>query len=179
MRLRYPPLFHGAAVLTCLLAVACDRKKPDKVIVSEKGDVVAVQEGTVNGERVVVVKDSALIWPSAEATIRSQTAAANSEDLDAYLSYVHPDNADFVRAREEAARVFAGNDLKITLETVEAESVTEGEVKARFTLRTEKLSGPEFRNNRMSGTYTLRKHGGVWKIFATRLDKVDYLDAES
>ena len=146
-------------------------------MVPEKGEVAMVPEGT--GERVVVVKDSALIWPSAEASVRSQTVAANSEDLDSYMSYVHPDNADLVRAREETARVFAGNDLKTTLETLEAESVAEGEVKARFTLRTEKLSGPQFRNNRVSGTYTLRKHGGVWKIFATRVDKVDYLDPES
>jgi hypothetical protein len=170
---------HSILLLSIVLLAlaACKKDEPDTVVVSDKGDAVALKHSdSTKPDKVVVVKDSDLIWPSAEASIRSQIAAANSEDIEAYMSYVHPDSVDFNDARARARKVFDDNDLHTTLETLEPESVAEGEVKARFVQRTEKLSGAEFRNNRVSGVYVLRKDGGTWKILSTRVDKVDYLD---
>jgi hypothetical protein len=163
--------------LVSLLAGACKKEEPDTVVVSDQGKVVAVKDGNpAKPDKVVVVKDSDLIWPSAESSIKSQITAANNEDLDGFMSYVHPDSPDFPDARAKAAKVFADNDLRTTLESLEAESVAEGEVKARFVQRTEKLSGEAFRNNRVTGTHVLRKDGAMWKLFSTRTDKVNYLD---
>ena len=69
--------------------------------------------------------------------------------------------------------------LRAALEKAEPVVLTEGEAKVKFVHLTEKLSGPAFRNNRITGTHILRKDGGVWKVFSTIQDSVDYLDKTS
>ena len=163
---------------TLVLCVSCKKEPAETVVVTGDGKVTAVPAAdATTPDKVVVVRDSSLIWPSAEAAVKSQIQATNNEDLDGFMSYIHPDSPDFPDARARAAKVFADNDLRTTLESLEPDSVTEGEVKARFVQRTEKLSGLPFRNNRVSGIHILRRDGAMWKIYSTRTDKVDYLDA--
>jgi hypothetical protein len=50
------------------------------------------------------------------------------------------------------------------------------EAKVRFSQVTRKISGPEFRDNRVSGVHVLRKLNGEWKLFDTERIKVDYLE---
>jgi hypothetical protein len=166
----------ASATLTIFAVAACEKESPETVVVSENGRVLSTSGNAGDPDKVVVVKETDLMWRSAESAIRSQLAAANSEDVDTYVSYVHPDSVDFSDARARAEKVFADNDLRTTLESLDADSVSEGEVKARFVQRTEKLSGLEFRNNRITGVHVMRKDGDMWKIYSTRMDKVDYLD---
>lgn len=155
------PLILLAAFLLPVLA-SC--KKEEKVVVeTESGKVIAV-------------KASEVIWPAVEESIKSQISALNREDVAGYMSYIHPDSPDSLATRDKLSRSFLEYDLRTTLEKVEPVTLTDGEAKASFVQLTEKLSGPAFRNNRMTGTHILRKDGGVWKIFTTVQDKLDYLD---
>ena len=174
------PITGSAASLTTMNAIrlslvlllppvigSCRKKEEPKVLVeTPSGDVVAVKAREV-------------LWPSVEESLRSQVDALNREDAAAYMSYIHPDSPDFASTREKVEKLFVEYDLKHTLEKAEPVVLTEGEAKVKFVHLTEKLSGPAFRNNRITGTHILRKDGGVWKVFSTIQDSVDYLDKTS
>lgn len=142
---------------------ACKKDEPKVLVETAGGNVVAVK-----------AKD--VIWPSVEEVLRSQISALNREDVAAYMSYIHPESPDYSSTRDKIEKVFLDYDLKHTLEKAEPVTLTDGEAKVHFVQLTEKLSGPAFRNNRMTGTHILRKDGGVWKIFSTVQDSLDYLD---
>ena len=130
-------------------------------------------------ENVVRVETTLPAWPPVEMALKAQINAMNGEDLPAFMSYLHPDNVAFKSAESTTRQLFNDYELRTVLEKTEAVSLTEGEAKVKFTQLTQKLSGPEFRDNRVTGLHTLRKDHGVWKIFATEADGVVYLDAAS
>ncbi|HWB04390.1 MAG TPA: nuclear transport factor 2 family protein [Verrucomicrobiales bacterium] len=164
-----------------ILLVSCDkepevvvRTTDDRTIPLDKGDVAAVDKNT----GTAVVKDEALIWPAVEETVRSQIKALNKEDLDGYMSYMHPDNPTYASTRQQLEDIAEKYDLRYTLEKLERVSVTEDEVKASFVQLTEKVSGPAFSNNRISGVHTLRRDNGKWKIFATTTNSMAAVDPQ-
>ena len=161
--MKIAPLVLFPALCVLPMLGAC-KKKEAKVLVETPA------------ENVTAVKASEVIWPAVEEVLRSQISALNREDAAAYLSYVHPESPNYAATRAEVERLFREYDLKHTLEKAEPASMTDGEAKVRFVQLTEKLSGPAFRNNRMTGTHILRKDGSMWKIFSTVQDKLDYLD---
>ena len=126
--------------------------------------------------KVVAVNASAVIWPAVEESLRSQIKALNREDIAGYMSYIHPECAGYAATGDTMRKSFVEYDLKTTLEKLEPGTMTDGEAKVKFTQLTEKVSGPAFRNNRLTGTHILRKDGGLWKIYSTVQDKLDYLD---
>jgi hypothetical protein len=162
-------LLFSAVSLLCL--PGCN-KEPDVIVETKDGKVVAVKEtggGTVvqTDKGKVVVKDPALIWPAVEETVRSQIKALNKEDVDGYMSYVHPGNPGYAATKDQVIDLFEKYDLRNTLEKLEPVSLTEDEAKVSFVQLTEKVSGPAFSNNRTAGTHTLRKDDGKWKIYST------------
>ena len=139
-------------------------KKEEKVLVE------------TDSGKVVAVKASEVIWPAVEGSVKSQLSALNREDIAGYMSYIHPASPDSLATRDKLAATFLEYDLKTTLEKAEPVTLTDGEAKVRFVQLTEKLSGPAFRKNRVTGIHILRKDGGVWKIFSTIQESLDYLD---
>lgn len=126
---------------------------------------------------VVAVEGSApVLLTAVEQSIQSQVEALNREDLPAYMSYLHPDNVGFAEAEVATRKLFADYELKTTLEKLEPVTVTDGEAKIKFTQLTQKVTGPAFRDNRVTGVHTLRKDAGLWKIYATAADGIVYLD---
>jgi hypothetical protein len=174
----HPSRILSAVTLSFLLS-ACE-KEPEVVIHTADGKSVSVDKKDVAvveaGKGPVIVKDTALIWPAVEETVRSQIKALNNEDLDAYMSYMHPDNPSYESTRQQLADLLEKYDLHYTLEKIEKVSVTEDEVKASFVQLTEKVSGPAFSNNRITGIHTLRKDNGKWKIFATTTSSLAAVD---
>ena len=145
---------------------SCEKKEAKVLVETDSGNVVAV-------------KASEVVWPSVEETVKSQLSALNREDVAGYMSYIHPDSPGALATRDNLAATFREYDLKTTLEKLEPVTLNDGEAKVHFVMLTEKLSGPAFRNNRVTGTHILRKDGGVWKVFSTVQDRLDYLDPAS
>jgi hypothetical protein len=58
---------------------------------------------------------------------------------------------------------------------IRQESDCAEEARVRFVQVTRKESGPEFRDNRIEGTHTLRPSNDDWKIWTTETKDVEYL----
>jgi hypothetical protein len=110
------------------------------------------------------------------AVVTAQMKALNRRDVNATLAVMHPDAPGLDRTRETTEQVIETYDLVYLLQNLSLESVNESEAKVRFTQVTQRASGPAFRNNRVVGIHTLRKHGGAWKLYSTEVLSIDYLE---
>ena len=110
------------------------------------------------------------------AVLRTQTDALNHKDSAAYLATIDPDSPVYGSTKEAIEKLFELYDLRYTLKDARVESISGDEARVHFDQTTEKVSGPEFRNNHMEGTHVFKKHGGAWKIDSTQVSKLEYLD---
>ena len=108
--------------------------------------------------------------------VRAQVKALNKRDAAGAIAMMHPDAPGLDKTRVTTEQVTANFDLIYMIENLTVESATEDEAKVKFTQVTQRVSGPDFKNNRVVGIHTLRKSGGAWKIYYTQVLKIDYLD---
>lgn len=107
--------------------------------------------------------------------VRAQADALNRKDLSAYMATIDPDSPAFASTKEMMEKITQAYDLRYTVKEATVESVNGDEARVRFDQITEKVSGPEFRNNEIKGVHTLKKRNGAWKVASTQIDKIDYL----
>jgi hypothetical protein len=110
------------------------------------------------------------------ATVQAQIKALNQRNAAAALALMHPEAPGLDQTRKTTEQVTATYDLIFMLQNMSLESVSENEATVRFTQITQKVSGPAFRNNRVAGLHTLRKHRGAWRLYYTQVLQIDYLD---
>jgi len=105
-----------------------------------------------------------------------QTAAANRGDVVAYMATVDPASASYKQTKDAMTQIFKTYKLKFTAENFSIVSVKGTTAQIKTTMVTTKISGPEFRNNRLKMTTTLIKKGGKWLMTASKISGVEYLD---
>ena len=101
------------------------------------------------------------------AVVRANVEAINRKDLVALVDLIHPESRGRQELKDTAKFLFQSYELRCTLERATIESMDEREARVRFSQVTRKISGPEFKNNRVSGIHVLRKFNGQWKLFDT------------
>jgi hypothetical protein len=108
--------------------------------------------------------------------VLANVEALESEDIDGAMSTVDPESAAYASTRDFTASIFELYDLSYEMSELNVTSRSDTEASVHFVQVTRKLSGPDFRDNRVEGEHTLRKVGGVWLISDSRIDSIDYLD---
>jgi tetratricopeptide (TPR) repeat protein len=102
--------------------------------------------------------------------------ATNAEDIDLYISTIHPDSPGYQQTAESIPNAFAAYDLSVNVYGLEVVEKTGSEVQVAFTMESHKIRGPGFRDNRVYGIFILRPDDGVWKIYNQKVERVEYLD---
>jgi hypothetical protein len=108
--------------------------------------------------------------------VRANVVALESEDLDGAMALIDPDSPLYDSTRGLTAQIFELYDLDYELLELSVSSRSDAEATVHFVQETHKLSGPDFRDNRVEGEHRLRKVDGDWLIYDTRADSIDYLD---
>jgi tetratricopeptide (TPR) repeat protein len=96
------------------------------------------------------------------------------EDLDAYMATIHPNSPLYDKTEDALKDMFAQFDLDFQFYDMTVTSQKANEAKIHFSLLTRKRAGPDFRNNIVIGTITLRPDNGVWKIYNQEVEDVQY-----
>jgi hypothetical protein len=96
--------------------------------------------------------------------VEANIAAINIEDLPAAMGTIDPDSDVFDQTKRATESIFEDFDLKVTLESFELRSVTGERAVARVVQRTEKVRGPDFKNNRLTADWEFRRVRGKWFI---------------
>lgn len=118
--------------------------------------------------------------PTEEAAIRAfldhHVAVTNAEDLEGYMATIHPDSPLYATTEDAVASFFSTYDLRYEFSNVRIEAIRQNEADVRLDLTTTKISGPDFRDNRIDITFYLRQDGPDWKIYNQTINNVEYLD---
>lgn len=100
--------------------------------------------------------------------------AANKEDITAYMATIHPSSSSYLATQLLMGPMFEQFDLSFQFYNLSVVSVNENEATIRFSLQTDKIRGPDFQNNIVTGTMVLKPDNGVWKIFSQDVEDVNY-----
>jgi ketosteroid isomerase-like protein len=112
------------------------------------------------------------------AILQQNAQAAQSENLAAYMNTYHSKAQARQALKAMMPNLFKFYNLKYTVSDVQVESSTAEEIRARYTLLTQKAdsTGPPFRNNKTGQTVTFKKENGQWKIYEGKVNKIEYVE---
>lgn len=110
--------------------------------------------------------------------------ALQSEDVAAVMATIHPQSPLRSATETLLKRVKGKYDFRYTVTDQKVVSVSQEEARVAFTLVTEKVSGPQFRPNRLRGFLVFRKWKNPqmrnpvpeWRIFDTEIAESVYLE---
>lgn len=111
-----------------------------------------------------------------ESVVTANIEFLIKEDLDGYMSTLHPKCPDYAYVPSTLKNFFETYNIDYKIEKMQILKKNKNEAQVRVTQLTTKISGPEFRNNRAILLHTLKRDGISWKFYSTVIEKVEYLD---
>jgi len=112
------------------------------------------------------------------AVVQENIKAMNNEDLDKAMATIDDQSASYDQTKKVAKQLFELYDLKYELDSLKVISQTDDEARVECIQTTMKVKGPAFRDNRIVFVHTLRRVDGIWKIYNSKVMKLDYLNQE-
>ena len=110
------------------------------------------------------------------AVVQENIKAMNNEDLDKAMAMIDEQSASYDQTKQMAKKIFELYDLKYELDSLRVITQNDDEARVGCIQTTTKVRGPAFRDNRIDFVHTLRKVEGVWKIYNSKVVKIDYLN---
>jgi hypothetical protein len=92
------------------------------------------------------------------------------------MSTVDPKSPGYEQTKKGMATIFRSYKLNYKVESFKVISITGASALIKVVIKTTKISGPAFRNNRVRMTEKLVKKNGKWLTNDSKMDGVDYLD---
>lgn len=111
-----------------------------------------------------------------EQLLRTNVQCAQSEDRAGYMATIAPDSPIRGVTEKMLVQVFEMYDLRYDIESIEVLSNDGSKAAVRVVQTTRKLSGPAFRDNRVRMTSELHKIDGDWRLYNSKVEKIDYLN---
>ena len=112
---------------------------------------------------------------AAKQAFQANVKALNEENIVAYMATLDRSSPGFSQTKPIVQELFRTYDLKYEIDKIEVVNISQDEIKLRITQTTRKIRGPEFNDNRMVATHTLKAVKGEWKIYDTQVEDVESL----
>jgi len=110
------------------------------------------------------------------SVVQENIKAMNDENLDKTMATIDEQSASYDQTKQVAQRLFDIYDLKYELDSLRVITKTDDEARVECIQTTTKVRGPAFRDNRIDFVHSLRKVDGIWKIYNSKVMKLDYLN---
>ena len=111
-----------------------------------------------------------------EELIKSNAALFEKEDLEGYIATLDPESPEIADTKTMMAELFSKYNLKIKIESIRVLKVNEDKADVEVEQVTEKVTGGDFRNNRVKIVHHLKKINGAWKIGGSDTIRIEYFD---
>jgi hypothetical protein len=148
-----------------LLVAACSGGS-DKEASSAAGGPSAEARAIAANEEEAAILDAVLM----------NLRGLEKEDLDLAMLAIDPDSQIYETTKNLTREFFKMYDIDYEISDLVVTSKTSSEASVHFVQVTRKVSGPDFRDNRIEGEHMLHKKDGKWLVYQTRPDNVDYLN---
>ena len=110
------------------------------------------------------------------AIIYENIRASNEENVNRYMATIHSKSPSYQSTEAMTKEAFSLFDLSYKISGLKIIKQNKNEVVVAFTLTTQKIRGPNFRDNRISGDMILRQEDGRWKIYNQVVHDIKYLN---
>ena len=110
------------------------------------------------------------------AVIIDNIRASNAESIPHYMATIHSKSPSYQSTKKLTEQAFGLFDLSYEISGVKIVKQNKNEAVVAFTLTTQKIRGPSFRDNRITGDMILRKEDGKWKIYNQVVHDIKYLN---
>jgi hypothetical protein len=108
--------------------------------------------------------------------IRENIRAMNDEDLDGMMATIDEQSPSYDQTKQMSKKLFEMYDLKYELDSLKIVTQTEDEARLECVQTTTKIKGPAFRDNKIAFIHSLKKSEGHWKIYYSKIVRLDYLN---
>jgi hypothetical protein len=115
-------------------------------------------------------------YSTPESVIEANAKYMTEENMDEVMNTIYKDSPNYASTESIIKSLFDRYDLSYKINSLKVTEETNNEAKVQFVQETVKISGPEFRNNRVTGIHNLKKDGDSWKIYSTEIKDVQYLN---
>ena len=134
---------------------------------------------------------AAVLTPMLAPPVQARTAAQNAaiiaplrinirglqtENLNLAMSAIDPSSPIYRPTREFTIKAFAAYDLTYTMSNLKVLSVSANKARVAFRQVTRKVRGPAFQDNMLDGINLLRKTPRGWKLYSTKVTRIQYLN---
>lgn len=109
------------------------------------------------------------------AVLMNNARATEEENLELLRDTLHPNSPSYDSTIEVSKQSWETYDVRTEL-TIHDITVDRTHAAAEVTLVTEKVSGPEFRDNSITSVQTLRTYQGEWHIYNSTVEEIEYLE---
>ena len=110
------------------------------------------------------------------SVVQENINAMNGEDLDKAMATIDEQSASYDQTKKVAKQLFELYDLKYELDSLKVISQTDDDARVECIQITTKVKGPAFRDNRIVFVHSLKKSEGNWKIYNSKVVKLDYMN---
>jgi ketosteroid isomerase-like protein len=109
------------------------------------------------------------------AVITATVAASNAEDIDAYMACIDPSSPLYSSTRTQMTATFEQYDFRVEVTDLGVLDVSAPVAHVQAVLTTTKISGPAYKDNRLTVVFELHEVGGAWKIYGENVTNTEYL----
>jgi hypothetical protein len=117
--------------------------------------------------------------PEINALLYANVYATMGRDLEGVMKTIHPESPGFEQNRQFHAEFFQNQQMDLIYEIKEITVRTHEEKIATVEVRQltkQRLQEMPFRENEVVQIYTLKRFGGLWKIFDSVIKRIEYFD---
>ena len=103
-------------------------------------------------------------------------SAVKREDLSNYLSFFEYENYEiYQQDRQTSQWLFDRYDLELTVNKIDIVKLDRDRAEVRTIVTYKKIRGPQYRDNQQTALFFLRKVDGRWKVYAAKIERVDFI----
>ncbi len=103
-------------------------------------------------------------------------SAVKQEDLSNYLSFFEYENYEiYQQDRQTSQWLFDRYDLELTVNKIDIVKLDRDRAEVRTIVTYKKIRGAQYRDNRQTALFFLRKVDGRWKVYAAKIERVDFI----
>lgn len=102
--------------------------------------------------------------------------ASQREDSKAYMATMHSQSLAWVPTKKAIQDIFGNYKLNYSLDQFHYITQENEYAYARVWMRTTKVSGPTFHNNKLEALIVFKQEGETWKIWSQANMQIQYLD---
>lgn len=111
-----------------------------------------------------------------QSVVTLNLKALNEENIEAYMATIDPNSPGFEVTKNAIAQNFSIYDLNYVMNKFDVETISGNTAIVTVDQTTTRIRGPQFRNNRMVLMHQFNKSNGEWKVFSSKVQKVEYLN---